>query len=182
MTDDFNTRDFQQFLEEKHILLAVQGIMTQDLLALLGMTLRRSVPDEVLARRLFGIVIELAQNIHHYSADKEFFTDEDRQVGKGIIAISKEEDTGDYVVHSGNLVELPAEESLRKKIEHVNKLDKDGLKKLYKELRRAEKGEHHGGSVGFVDMARKSGHKLEFDFFPSEEKKPFFVLGVRFSL
>jgi hypothetical protein len=58
-------------------------------------------------------------------------------------------------------------------------LDKDGLKDLYKEIIKnttiSDKG---GAGLGFVDMARKSGEKLEFSFPEMNADYSFFCIKV----
>jgi len=70
-------------------------------------------------------------------------------------------------------------ERLKKNLEHINGLDKDGLKELYKEIIKnttiSEKG---GAGLGFVDMARKSGGKLQFEFPEMNADYCFFCLKV----
>jgi hypothetical protein len=80
---------------------------------------------------------------------------------------------------SGNPVQKKNVEKLSKTLEHINNLDKDGLKEMYKEIIKnttiSEKG---GAGLGFVDMARKSGSKLEFEFPEMNSDYCFFCLKV----
>jgi hypothetical protein len=70
-------------------------------------------------------------------------------------------------------------QGLHKKLDQINGLDKDGLKELYKEIIKnttiSDKG---GAGLGFVDMARKSGGKLEFEFPEMSSEYCFFCLKV----
>jgi hypothetical protein len=69
--------------------------------------------------------------------------------------------------------------SLRHALEHINSLDKDGLKELYKEIIKNTTISVKGGAgLGFVDMARKSGEKLEWSFIPMNDDQSFFCLKV----
>ena len=83
---------------------------------------------------------------------------------------------------SGNPVRKAKVTDLRDTLERINGLDKDGLKDLYKKIIQdttlSEKG---GAGLGFVDMARKSGEDLWFDFPEMSEVHCFFCLKVNVS-
>ena len=80
---------------------------------------------------------------------------------------------------SGNPVRKENIPPLQKALERINGLDKDGLKELYKEIIKnttiSDKG---GAGLGFVDMARKSGEKLEWSFADMNDEFSFFCLKV----
>jgi hypothetical protein len=179
MQDDFKIYRFiKDELEPNRVKLAIRGVMSQDVLTIAGLTIRNSISDPMLSKRVFGIVIELAQNIHHYADEKEFCEERQRPVGCGIIAVSETDNS--YFISSGNKIFANKEPILRQKIEKVNSLSEEELKSLYKELRRMLRTDTvGGGNVGFVDLARKSENKLAVDFFETEESdKLFFVLGI----
>jgi hypothetical protein len=68
-------------------------------------------------------------------------------------------------------------QSLQDKLDKINELDKEGLKNLYKEIIKNNKLSDKGGAgLGFVDMARKSGRKLEYEFEPINDSSSFFSL------
>jgi hypothetical protein len=80
-------------------------------------------------------------------------------------------------VTSGNPVDKETADSLKERIDSINKLDKDGLKAMYKDIIKSNSLSDKGGAgLGFVDMARKSGQKLEYDFEDMGEGFYFFSL------
>jgi hypothetical protein len=80
---------------------------------------------------------------------------------------------------SGNAIRKANISKLQEKLEKINSLDKEGLKDLYKAIIKnttiSEKG---GAGLGFVDMARKSGTKLEYEFPEMSADYAFFCLKV----
>ena len=61
-------------------------------------------------------------------------------------------------------------------------LNKDIVKGYYKELiKSSELSDKGGAGLGFVDIARKSGHKLEFDFEKVNEEYSFFSFKTKIS-
>jgi hypothetical protein len=56
-------------------------------------------------------------------------------------------------------------ETLRSKIDHVNKRDREELKELYKStITNGEFSPKGGAGLGFIEMAKTTGNKLEYSF------------------
>ena len=87
-----------------------------------------------------------------------------------------------YSIMSGNPIRKSNVQKLSGTLEKISALDKEGLKELYKEIIKnttiSDKG---GAGLGFVDMARKSGEKLEYQFPDVNEEYAFFCLKVNVS-
>ncbi len=76
-----------------------------------------------------------------------------------------------YYITSGNLIENAKIENLERQLVKVNSLDKDELKILYREVLENEEISDKGGAgLGLIEMARKSGQKLEYVFKNFDEK------------
>ncbi|PIE86206.1 MAG: hypothetical protein CSA05_01775 [Bacteroidia bacterium] len=87
-----------------------------------------------------------------------------------------------YYFISANLVENTKVSSLRKKLKKVNDLDAVGLKEFYLEVLKNEQMSAQGGAgLGLIEMARKSGQKLKFDFVKLNSKYSYFFLQVFFN-
>lgn len=129
-----------------------------------------------IALRVFSMVVEQAQNIIHYSAEKCVKNDsegEERELSIGIIAVGYEGEH--YFVVSGNMIEEENVEGLRNRLAKLQKMDKNELKKHYKEERK--KGPaitSKGAGLGFIDMAKKASKPIEFDFKKIDDKFSFF--------
>jgi len=84
-----------------------------------------------------------------------------------------------YSVMSGNPIRKENVPALKEALARVNRLGKDGLKDLYRDIIQGTKLSEKGGAgLGFVDMARKSGEKLQFDFHELTEDYDLFCLKV----
>jgi len=77
--------------------------------------------------------------------------------------------------------ELPISKKLRSWLDKINDVagSREELRALYKQVLSngifSEKG---GGGLGFIDIAKKSGQKLEYDFRPVDDDYSFFVLEI----
>jgi hypothetical protein len=118
-------------------------------------------------------MVECLQNISKHAENRNnIVTSKD---GRGIFMISK--DKSEYNVTTGNVVDNDKVVILRDILESINKLDKEGLKKLYKQqMREGRLSERGGAGLGFIDIARKTGQKLIYSFLTINEEKSFFVL------
>jgi len=119
-------------------------------------------------------MVESLQNItkHH---DK---LDENSMNNPGFFIIQRM--GSDYFITSGNVVENKNIESLISKLEKVNSLDKDRLKTYSKEiLTEGEMSEKGGAGLGLIEMARRSGNKLVFEFNTINDKVSYFYLQTK---
>ena len=88
----------------------------------------------------------------------------------------------EYIITTGNPIGNDKVPGLNGKLEQINGLDKEGLKALYKDIiKNGDLSDKGGAGLGFVDMARKSGQKLEFDFEKINDKVSFFSLKTTIS-
>ncbi|MCC5945788.1 MAG: SiaB family protein kinase [Bernardetiaceae bacterium] len=170
-------KDFKNYLQERHINFVFQGQMSQDMLALVAAKMRKNEPDLLISKRLFAIVIELAQNIHHYSTERAYCQHDKREVGCGLIMIEKMPTR--YYITAGNWVNPENKEIIQNKCDKVNIIKKEDLREYYKQQRRVIRKNHSGGNIGFVDLIRKSGSPLQIQFFEDESKADSLFYTIR---
>jgi hypothetical protein len=119
-------------------------------------------------------MVEALQNIVKHSDE---LVDGQIRSHAAIFLIGKESNR--YCIMTGNPIRKENVSKLKDALDRINSLDKDGLKDLYKEIIKnttiSDKG---GAGLGFVDMARKSGEKLEFEFPEMNTEYCFFCLKV----
>ncbi len=176
----YNLFDHYRVMEKQHIVLSFKGEISNKTLVSLAEMLKkifsRADNRQDVTKKIFAIFVELAQNIYLYSAKK--VTVDNKGVGTGIIIIERNE--GFYRVKSGNLIMNPAIGPLLEKINHINQLDKIGLKKFYnKQLKTPREPGKTGGGVGLIVIARKSGHPIEVKVNPIDEKQTFIELSTK---
>jgi hypothetical protein len=84
-----------------------------------------------------------------------------------------------YYIASGNLIEQSKIQFLKEKIENINKLGKEELKQLYMSVLGKEEFTAKGGAgLGLIEMARKSGRKLEAEFELMNDLMAYFYLQM----
>jgi len=130
-----------------------------------------------LRKKVYNVLVESLQNLYHH-VDKvppDFYDQISEKFG--ILAVKKVFDG--YKIITGNFVHADNIEKLEEKLKRINRSSHEEIKELYKFIlnhqRISAKG---GGGLGLVDIARKTGNKLEYLF---EEYNPqyfFFYLDI----
>jgi hypothetical protein len=130
-----------------------------------------------LRKKIYNILVESLQNLYHH-VDRVPEDFEDQTSEKFGLLVVKRVDGG-YKIITGNFVHTENIEKLEEKIKRINRSSHEELKELYKFIlnhqRISAKG---GGGLGLVDIARKTGNKLEYTFKEYNDKYSFFYLNI----
>lgn len=177
---NFDLLDYYNNNKKNNIILSFKGAVSQEILVEIGSIIRNQFDIHKSIKKIFAVFVELAQNIMHYSAESEFSLREGKDVGVGIIIFSENEDY--FYITSGNVVGTKKGKKVVEKIEKVNEMSADELKTYYKEQRRKPQADgSKGAGLGFIDIARKSNQKIDYQLKETEDGNSFLVLSVKFS-
>jgi hypothetical protein len=171
--------DLHRSMMTNHVILIYEGDFTQQttksILTMAERNLESSGEESTIKKRIFNVMVEALQNIVKHSDETE--TLEKGKHHAAIFLIGNEESK--YSIMSGNPIKKENVASLKSALEKINSLDKEGLKELYKDIiKNSTLSEKGGAGLGFVDMARKSGEKLEWAFVDVDDEVSFFCLKV----
>ena len=124
-------------------------------------------------KKVFHVMVESLQNISKHADYLE--TENQRKEGRGVFMLGK--NNGNYCITTGNVIARANVENIKNQLIKINSLDKEGLKTLYKQQIREGRLTHKGGAgLGFIDIAKKTGNKLNFNFLSLNDDFSFFVL------
>ena len=85
-----------------------------------------------------------------------------------------------YIITTGNYMISSDVPSLKDKLDLVNSMDKAELKAYYKlVLSEGTMSSKGTAGLGMIDIARKSGEKLDYNFLSINDKTSFFSLAVK---
>ncbi len=179
-----NIYDLYKKMESNKILLSFKGAITSELLTSILQiveTRMEELEDPAKERKkVFNVLVEILQNLYHHidDFDVQGTPEELNNIKSSIFMISRM--PNEYQIVTGNYLLSENVHKLQSRIDHVNSLDKDELKRFYKEtLNNGEISVKGGGGLGFIDIARKSGQKLEYNFIKTDDKYSFFTLIVK---
>ncbi|MCU0448604.1 MAG: SiaB family protein kinase [Bernardetiaceae bacterium] len=125
-------------------------------------------------KRVFSILVELLQNIYHHFQDTSYLS---MQEDDAIIFVLARDPNG-YHVSTGNYVSNSEVPRLQAKLDTVNQATADELRARYQQVLNNGTLTQKSAGLGFLDMARKSGNKLEYEFKPYDHQFSFFSLTV----
>ena len=82
-----------------------------------------------------------------------------------------------YEIIAKNIISIEDKEKIEPKLQEVQSLDKAGIKKLYRELRKSGKNMHEkGGGIGIYEIAKIS-NKIKYEFNAINEDKFHFMMS-----
>jgi hypothetical protein len=171
-------------LDQRDLFFCFKGPISQGLVAEMGGLLQQKMGLENVKKmaimRVFGVVVENAQNILRYSAERimnNLFSGQEQELSVGIIAVGQE--NGHFFVLSGNTVANHQVEPLRQRLDRLQTMTQEELKELYLNQRRQEQPPgSKGAGLGLIDMARKSSRPLAYEFETIDADHAFFSLKI----
>ncbi len=183
MTDGkkFNGRvvlGFEKLLSANNVYMVWSNHITPDvgkeMLSFTEAKLREDDVESGIKRRVFSILVEILENIAKYGPGKVA----EKKYGMPVAVVKMEGES--FCVTTGNLVRNSKIESLKSKLDHVNSFDRQGLKDYYREqLAKQKTSTDSTGNMGLIDIARKSGNKLEYAFDRVNRLYSYYILKVR---
>ncbi len=168
----------ERILAENNIYFLWSGHITPDVgKEVISFTETKLSEDDVEAnqrRRVFSILVEIIENVAKYSPGAE----PEEKFGMPVAMIRLENRT--YTLTTGNLILNDNVEHLKEKLDMINQYDKTGLKELFrKSLSGQTSNTESTGNMGLIDMARKSGSKLEYEFELVNDQYSYYTLTVK---
>jgi len=168
----------ERLMAENNIYLIWSGHITHDIeKEVLSFTETKLSEEDIesnLRKRVFGILVEILENVSNYSPGVE----PEIKFGMPVAMIQMEDKV--YSITTGNLILNSNVDHLKEKIEIINRYDNVGLKELFKKSLSGQTIEIDStGNMGLIDMARKSGTQLVSQFEQINDLYSYFTLTVK---
>ncbi|MCK4920524.1 MAG: SiaB family protein kinase [Bacteroidales bacterium] len=168
--------DFYKGLQTHEISLAYKGEMNHQVMnAFTNLTIgkmSRQSENAPVQKMVFHVMVECLQNITKHAFHSDLSSDDN--LSHGIFLLTNNDEF--YQVTTGNIIEKNKVQSLKEILEKLNKLDRSDLDVLHrKQLKDGSLSIEGGAGLGFIDIRRKTGKKLEFHFLPINKFHSFFI-------
>ena len=124
-----------------------------------------------LYKKLFYILIELAQNVNRYSNWRE----DDQGVGAVIIA----ENDKEVELLIGNVISNSALKVLLKKCDIINSLDRESLRLFKRQQRNLIPGTNKGAHIGLIMLALITKKPLDIRIKQINKSYSYFIIRVK---
>lgn len=181
--------DFYTKMQQNNIMLSFKGEITSDLLtSILHITeskLDRMQEEPKIKKKVFNVLVECLQNLYHHTDEMqeeaiELLEQINGESKAAILMIGKEDNN--YYILTGNYILNDKVDHFRNRLDKINSLSKEELKLMYQEILNNEGfSQKGGGGLGMIDIVRKSGQKLDFNFQKINDNFSFFSLHIKIS-
>jgi len=178
-----STYELYKKLDDENIILSYKGVVTADLLTsilhIMELKLHFSAEAPKIKKKVFNVLVECLQNLyHHTKANLESEEYMEKDENSALVVIIREENT--FIIRTGNFIETSKISQLSERMNKINSLDEESLKVMYREnLANSQISEKGTAGLGMIDIARKSGNKLDFEFMHVNSRTSFFSLNVK---
>jgi hypothetical protein len=135
----------------------------------------RKSEERKVKKKVYHVLVETLQNMNKHSDDIQ--KEGSNGVGSGLFMIGKKEQR--YFVITANKVHRSKRVSLHTAIDEVNNSTPEELKEMYKkQIKEGTISDRGGAGLGLIDIARKTGKQLEYQFLQLDDEYYFFLLKV----
>ena len=170
--------DFYKYMREYEISLVYEGEITQPIIkAFLSLTETKMMQQEepgAVQRKVFHVMVECLQNVSRYSDSS--IEQNYLYAGMGVFIVTRS--SKEYSITTGNPMETSKIGDLKMMLENINNMDKDTLNEMYKkQIKEGSLHEKGGAGLGFIDIRRKTGNRLTYEFMPLDDEYSFFILS-----
>jgi hypothetical protein len=177
----FNVTEYYSQLKGNDVLLSHLGSITSDVINRVLESIENKlieINEEIkIRKKIYNVLVESLQNLYHHIEElpKSLTGVEESKLG---LVVIKKLDNG-YKIITGNFVKSGRIKPLKDKIDKINSLSQDELKDMYKFILNHQKlTAKGGGGLGLVDIARKTGNKLDYSFQNLNNEYYFFNLDI----
>ncbi|MCX7986985.1 MAG: SiaB family protein kinase [Bacteroidales bacterium] len=178
----FNFDEYYNKLnDDGEVILAYHGTITADgingVLEAVESKLDGMGIDPKVKKKVYNVLVEGLQNLYHHIDElpQDFAPQFAHKFG--VVVVRKKEEC--IKITLGNFINVKKTAYLKDKIDKINSLSEDELKDMYKFILNHQKlSVKGGGGLGLLDMARKSGNKLGYEFFEFNSDYQFFSLDI----
>ena len=175
--------DIYDKMERNNILLSFKGEITSDLLTSILQIMENKMEnmqeEPKMKKKVYNVLVECLQNLYHHLDDMGEGQSNDK-IRSAIFMIGKLDNK--YSIFTGNYILNENIHGLKTRLDEVNSLNKEELKEYYKKvLNNGEMSLKGGGGLGMIDIARKTGEKLGYNFLEIDNKVSFFTLNIKVS-
>lgn len=173
--------DLLRKMDAENIVLAYKGEINADLLEAVYSMMNRHLEGTKIShdrkKKFFHILIESLQNVFHHQVAMPTGLSDINVAMTGFVIKSNREDS--YTIITGNYLLNIEIDNLKKKLDEVNNLSPEALRSHYQQTLAGNKFSEKGGAgLGIIEMARKSGNKLNYEFASVNNEYSFFSLAI----
>lgn len=177
----FDVNSYYENLNGENVILAFKGPISTEMInsTLEDVEARLDEINETgkIRKKIYNVLVESLQNLYHHVDDLPDSIKMALSEKFGMVIVQKIDNS--YKISTGNFIRSNKIKFLKDKVDKINSLSLDELKEMYKFILNHQKlSAKGGGGLGLVDIARKTGNKLEYNFYEYDNQYYFFNLDI----
>ena len=152
--------------------------VVNDILKQVKLNLAETGQNKLLVKKTYNVMVEAVENVLKHCQINSSHVREDKE---GLTILSMEEDI--FTIAAGNLIPRVNKQILQSKLDELNGMTTEELKKTYSEaIQSSQISDKGGAGLGLLDIARKSNIKLEYSFTPFDNAHYYFILKTKITI
>ncbi len=178
----FNVENYFKELQTDNVIFSYKGDISSDVINMILDSVEKKTEEandpSRIRKKVYNVLVESLQNLYHHVdiVPEDFFDQESKRFG--LIIINR--NTSGYLIVAGNFITREKVSNLEEKLLKINSSTAEEIKELYKFILHHQKiSAKGGGGLGLVDIARKTGNKLEYEFYEYNNRYSFFSLSIK---
>jgi hypothetical protein len=174
---------YEEIKDEGEVIVTYRGVISSELISntleeVEAVFIKKNEPTKFI-KKAYIILVEALQNLYHHIEMPPDFLENSEKVNKFAIFVFSKINDFAYKLTTGNFVKKSKKHFLKDRLDQINVLTVEELKDLYKNiLNNEEFSSKGGGGLGMIDIARKTGNKLNYRFEKYNEDFHFFILEI----
>ncbi|MCF8276659.1 MAG: SiaB family protein kinase [Flavobacteriales bacterium] len=179
--EEMNIYDLYHRMESNKVVLSFKGDVTSELMSSILQIIEQRMDDmneaPKLRKKVYNVLVECLQNLYHHIDEVPSEMAKNGTDRSAIFMISL--NNNGYSITTGNYILTERKDSFQDRLDRINSLDREELKDLYKEVLNSDgRSVKGGGGLGMIDIAQKTGKKLNYEFAKLNEEYSFFSLNI----
>lgn len=178
----FSVEHFFKELQTEDVIFSFKGDISSDVINNVLDSVEKKTEEvndpSKIRKKVYNVLVESLQNLyHHVDIVPKNFEDQNSK-RFGLIVVARNE--SGYSISAGNFITREKIKSLENKILKINNSSPEEIKELYKFILHHQKiSDKGGGGLGLVDIARKTGNRLDYSFIDYNDDYSFFHLKIK---
>lgn len=179
------SNNYKKFREanNSNTMISFRGEVNSDIITMILQVAENKldIVDEkgLVRKKIFNILVECLQNLYHH-AEHDLSGEGLPETRPAMLEVSHDDQF--YYILIGNFIYNKNIENVKGRIDRINAFTKDELRAYYKEILDNDQISAKGGAgLGMIDIARKSGEKLEIAFDPVNDVVSFYSMIIKVS-
>lgn len=181
-TDD-NMLDIHKhydLLSADNVMLSYRGRVNGDLITSLLQFAEAKFSElqtaPIIRKKVLNILVETLQNVFHHGRNPH---SNNRPDDQSLLVITHESDG--YLIIIGNHLNASKAQGMKLRLDRINAMTREELSENYRSIliNKEKTPETAGAGIGMIDIARRSGRKIEYSLREVDEDCYFFCMQIK---